>query len=70
MKTYEIVDDSGVDYNLLGEDRDKRPWLGQIVKGSEVREKPYRCITVEKPYGLIGTYTSDPESFREIPESG
>ena len=66
MKTYEIIDDSGVDYAFLGEDKYVRPWVGQIVKGSPVYEKPYRHIVVEKPYGLTGTYTADPEVFREI----
>jgi hypothetical protein len=66
MKTYEIIDDSGVDYNFLREDKNKRPWVGQIVKGSDVRERPYKCVTIEKPYGLPGTYTASPEAFREI----
>ena len=66
MKNYEIIDDSGVDYAFIGEDRNRRPWVGQIVKGSDVCDRPYRCITIEKPYGLIGTYTAPPEAFREI----
>ena len=63
LHTYLIVDDSGVDYAFL---RDDRPWKGQIVLGSPVCDKPYRCITIEKPYGLPGWYTASPEAFREV----
>ena len=65
MKYYEILDDSGVDYAFMGEDRNKRPWLGQIVKGW-ASKSPYDCISVEKPYGIAGTYTASPSAFREV----
>ena len=65
MKNYEIIDDSGVDYDFIGENKSIRPWLGQIVKGW-ASDSPYKCVTIKKPYGLLGTYTASPEAFREI----
>jgi hypothetical protein len=65
---YKIIDDSGVPYAFIG---DYRSWVGQIVEGSEVRiteGAPYPRITIEKPYGLPGTYTAPPERFLEIKE--
>jgi hypothetical protein len=63
---YRIIDDSGVPYDFIG---DYRSWVGQIVEGSEVRTtsvSPYPHITINKPYGLAGTFTASPEMFLAI----
>jgi len=63
MKTYKIIDDSGVDYNFI---RDSRSWLGEIVKGGPCPSLYSDAIVVEKPFGLIGTYTASSCNFEEI----
>ena len=62
MKSYEIVDDSGVDYNFLGDDR---PWKGQVVQGNPDPSAYPDAVTVEKPFGLAGTYTASASCFKE-----
>lgn len=65
MKTYKIIDDSGVDYNFLaGFGYPKTPWIGQIVQGNE--SFIMDCIIVNKPFGISGTYTADKSHFQEI----
>jgi hypothetical protein len=65
MKTYKIINDSGVDYQFIAAfGHPTTPWIGQIVKGGEVNS--YGCITVEKPFGITGTYTLDASNFEEI----
>jgi hypothetical protein len=65
MKTYKIINDSGIHYPFLKAfGHPTTPWLGQIVKGGEVNH--YGCITVEKPFGITGTYTADASHFEEV----
>ena len=69
MKTYKIINDSGVDYNFLaGFGHPKTSWVGQIVKGGERSSWGGGTITVEKPFGISGTYTADESHFEEIIE--
>lgn len=65
MKTYRIINESGIDYNFIaGFGHPKTSWIGQIVKGGNVNH--YGFITVEKPFGIAGTYTADASHFEEI----
>lgn len=69
MNKYRIIDDSGVDYNFLGKKaKAKGSWVGQIVKGAPNPSLYPNCVTVEKPFGLGGTYSADACRF-ELVES-
>lgn len=66
MKTFKIVNDSGVDYNFLaGFGHPKTSWLGQIVKGNTI-DWAGGSVIVEKPFGIAGTYTAPASHFEEI----
>ena len=68
MKQYKIINDSGVPYNFLaGFGYSKKSWLGEVVKGGEINH--YGCITVEKPFGISGTYTVDASHLEELKTS-
>lgn len=67
FKKYEIIDDSGVDYNFLGPEAVSRgSWKGQIVNGNEAPGLYEGAIVIEKPFGLTGVWISDTKSLREI----
>jgi len=67
MRKYKIIDDSGVDYNFIaGFGYEKKSWLGQIVQGGPNPALYTDAITVEKPFGIGGTYTADKKCFEEI----
>jgi len=62
--TYEIIDDSGVDYNFVRGFRPDEPsWLGQVVQGGPIQESG--DITVEQPFGG-GTYTAPASRFKRV----
>ncbi len=63
MKTYQILNDDGVDKAFLG---DSRSWIGEIVKGNPNPALYPDAITVEKPFGLPGTYTASSKNFKEM----
>ena len=68
MKKYKIINDSGVDYKFLaGFGHPKTSWVGQIVKGNW-SSWAGGTLTVEKPFGISGTYTADASHFEEIKE--
>ncbi len=65
LKTYKIIDDSGVDYNFIAAfGYPKTSWVGQIVKGGEVDHRGW--VTIEKPFGIAGWYTTDAFKLEEI----
>lgn len=67
MNKYRIINDSGVDYNFLGKEaKAKGSWVGQIVIGGPNPSLYPDCITVEKPFGLLGTYSASSENFELI----
>jgi hypothetical protein len=66
MKKYRIINDAGVDYGMVG---DSRSWIGQIVSGGPSPSFYPDAISVEKPFGLIGSYTASACNFEEIVEN-
>ena len=68
LRSYRIIDDSGVDYNFLaGGFRQSSPrWLGQIVKGGPCPGLYEGAMVVEKPFGLTGSYTCDAKCLEEV----
>ena len=65
MREYKIINDSGVDYNFLG---DSRSWLGELVFGTD-NEDQYGNITVRKPFNLTGYYTAHNTNFERTGEN-
>ena len=57
-----IINDSGVDYAFLQNDK---CWLGEVVEG-DTSTHIEGCITIQKPFGLNGTYTADASHFIEV----
>ena len=62
MKKYKIINDTGVPYSFIG---DYTPWLNQIVNGAESPVSK-ELITIEKPHGQLGWFTTDKENLEEI----
>ncbi len=65
MREYKIIDDSGVDYQFLG---DSRSWSGALVIGTD-NEDQYGNITVRKPFNLTGYYTAHNTNFERTGEN-
>ena len=69
VSKYLILDDSGVDYAFLGYTGPS--WVGQIVEGCPTRFENCTLqdyLTLEKPFGLGGTWSSDAKNFKKIEE--